>query len=183
MRYSYSILIGKVFTVSLLISALAGCEQVEQQQQKIAFIDMEKVLQKSDISKQESDRQQKVHNILTQAQKEAEARYGAMADEQRNKSQAADSILLNGQWIAEQRHAREASLKAIAAAVEAYRVNHKMTLVLNQNQFIAIDKRADISTEIIEQLKGVKVNYGELPEVAFKTAKNKNIKSTEDTEK
>lgn len=181
MRYSYSLFAGKVLVVGLIMSALAGCDQSEPSQQKIVFVDMAKVLETSDIGKQESAWQQKVHDILVQARKSAETRYSSMNAEQLQKSQAADTMLLNGQWMAEQRHAREASLKAIAAAVEAYRVNHKITLVLDQHQVIAIDKRADITQDIIKQLHGVKINYGKLPEVSLKkeTNKDKNPRSEE----
>ncbi len=177
MRNSYSNVAGKVLTVGLMISALAGCDQAEQSQQNIVFMDMAKVLNTSDIGKQESARQKKVHDILIQAEKSAEARYSSMSTEQIQKSRTADTMLLNGQWMAEQRHAREASLKAIAAAVEAYRVNHKITLVLDQSQVIAIDKRADISQDIINQLRGVKVNYGALPEVSLKKETEKSKSS------
>lgn len=181
MSYNYSLFASKLLTVGLIMSTLAGCDQSEPSQQKIVFIDMAKVLKTSDIGKQESAWQKKVHDILIQAEKSAETRYSTMNAEQVQKSRAADTMLLNGQWMAEQRHAREASLKTIAAAVESYRVNHKITLVLEQNQVIAIDKRADITQDIIRQLHGVEVNYGKLPEVSLKkeTSKDKTPPSEE----
>ena len=184
MRFNYSLFAGKVLTVGLIMSALAGCDQFGQSQQKIVFIDMAKVIKTSDIGRQESAWQKKVHDILVQAGKSAETRYSTLNAEQVQKSRAADTMLLNGQWMAEQRHAREASLKAIAAAVEAYRVNHKITLVLEQHQVIAIDKRADITQDIIRQLHGVKINYGKLPEVSLKKETSKdNFPPSEDEKK
>lgn len=152
-------------------------------QQKITYIDLGKVLNESVIGKQEQARQQKVHDILLQAGKDAEARYAAMTPEQRQKSAAADQTVLNNQWAAEQRHAREVSLKTITAAVEAYRVNHKIDVVLSQNQVVAIDPRSNISDDIIGKLKDVHVDYGALPAVTIKEADDKNAQEKKAADK
>ncbi len=55
-------------------------------QLKIAYLEPGKVLTQSVIGKQEQARQQKVHDILLQAGKDAEARYAEMTPEQKQKA-------------------------------------------------------------------------------------------------
>lgn len=152
-------------------------------QQKIAYLDPGKVLTESVIGKQEQARQQKVHDILLQAGKDAEARYAEMTQEQKQKSALADQTILNNQWQAEQRHAREISMKTIAAAVEAYRVNHKIDVVLSQNQVIAIDSRSNITKDIIDELKKIHVDYGSLPVITIKQEESKDAVANKKVEK
>lgn len=152
-------------------------------QQKIAYLDPGKVLTESVIGKQEQARQQKVHDILLQAGKDAEARYAEMTPEQKQKSALADQTILNNQWQAEQRHAREISMKTIAAAVEAYRVNHKIDVVLSQNQVIAIDSRSNITKDIIDELKKIHVDYGSLPVITIKQEESKDAVANKKVEK
>ena len=183
MKYKYFLSVGKVIVVSLVFSGLVGCDKESNGTQHIAYVDMSEILKKSDISKQESERRTKIHDILVQGSKNAESRYASMPIEQRQKSRAADAMMLNKMWVTEQRQVREASLKTIAAAVEAYRINHKITLVLNQDQVVAIDKHVDISKNIIDQLRGIKINYGPLPIVTLKEKVEKNNKSAQNAKK
>ncbi|KLF28693.1 hypothetical protein YA29_16555 [Klebsiella aerogenes] len=137
-------------------------------QQKISYVDVAEVLKTSSIGQQEIARNQQVKDILEKAQKDATARYADMTEAQRQKSTMADSELLNRQWVAEQQHARQMSLEAIAKAVETYRSGHNLSVVLSKSQIIAGDASLDISKDIIAQVKATKVDYGALPELTIK---------------
>jgi Skp family chaperone for outer membrane proteins len=162
--------IKPLLLVGMTVIALAGCDRVTTMKQKIACIDMAQVLRDSVVGEQEAEHNKQVKAVLLKAQRQAQNHYKGLSDQQLNKARMADTMIINQQWLAEQRDARNQSIKIISGVVDTYRKEHGLTLVIDSTQVIAADGQADISADIIEQLKDVKIDYGELPRVSFKGA-------------
>jgi Skp family chaperone for outer membrane proteins len=160
--------IKKLFILGAVVTVLSGCDQMGSTHTNVAYVDVAKTLSDSPVGKQEFEHNQQVKNILIQADNEAQEKYKTMPETQQQQSRAADSLALNQLWQGEQSHAREQSIKAITAAIEDYRVNHKLDVVMNKATVLAADKKDDITDEIIVLLKNSQVKYGELPKVTLK---------------
>jgi Outer membrane protein (OmpH-like). len=163
-----------LFTVlaGLSLTGLMGCDQ-QGAGKAVAIVDMDKIFKESSIGKQEAEHNKAVRDILTQAKKDAENRYGEMSSEEQSKSRNADAAILNQQWNAELTAARTTSLKTILKAVEAYRQEKKMTMILDEHQVIAFDTNQDVTQSIIDNLKTIHVDYGKLPQVTMREKQGK----------
>lgn len=163
MKWNKSLLVKLPLCIALL--SLAGCDQMGQNQQKIAYVNIAKILETSSVGKQEQEWDQKVKDILVKADKDAQANYANMPSDQQQKARQADAATLNRQWDIERSSARVKSVKAIAAVVESYRTSHKIDIVFDSSQIVASNPASDVSQDIITQLANTKVDYGKLPEV------------------
>ncbi len=180
MKWNKSVLVKLSLCIALL--SLAGCDQMGFTQQKIAYVNMAKVLETSSVGKQEQDWDEKVKDVLVKAQKDAQATYANIPADQQQKAREADVATLNRQWDIERSNARVKSVKAIAAVVESYRTHHKIELVFDSSQIVASSPASDISQDIITQIANTKVDYGKLPEVIVNKPMDKTeteLKSTE----
>lgn len=165
----------KLFTISLLTAmTLVGCNgDTKMKGKDVTFVNINKVLSESVIQEQEQERNNLIKNILDKAQKDASKAYAEMTPEQQAKSKTSDAIILNRQLILEKRHSRNVSLQVITKAIEDYRKNNGISVVLNSDSVIAIDPAKDISSDIIKLLKDEKVSYGDLPKITIKNISKK----------
>ena len=163
MKWNKSLLVNLPLCIALL--SLVGCDQLGLTQQKIAYVNMAKVLETSSVGKQEQEWGQKVRDVLVKANKDAQATYATLPADQQQKAREADAVTLNQQWDIERSSARGKSVKAIAQVVESYRTSHKIEFVFDSSQIVASNPTSDISQQVITQLANTKVDYGKLPEV------------------
>ena len=163
MKWNNNLLVKLPLCIALL--SLVGCDQLGLSQQKIAYVNMAKVLETSSVGKQEQEWGQKVRDVLVKANKDAQATYATLPADQQQKARQADAVTLNQQWDIERNSARIKSVKAIAEVVESYRTSHKIEFVFDSSQIVASNPTSDISQQVIAQLANTKVDYGKLPEV------------------
>lgn len=173
MKWNKSLLVKLPLCITLL--SIAGCDQMGLSQQKIAYVNMAKILETSPIGKQEQEWGEKVKDVLVKASTDAQATYANIPADQQQKAREADAMTLNRQWDIERSSARVKSVKAIVAVVETYRTGNKIDLVLDSSQVVASNPANDISQQIITQLANTRVDYGKLPEVVV----NKQMGKTE----
>lgn len=165
--------------VGAVIFSLTACDQDSSAQQKIAYVDFSSVMKDSVVGKQETEHTQKVKERLLRAEEDAEASYKEMSAKQQQQSRQTDAIIINRQWRAEQQHARTMSIKTIREAVETYRKNNNLTLILDRKQVVAAAADVDISKQIIAQLADVSVDYGKLPVISIRSDKSAPVKAKE----
>lgn len=160
---------GALFALmSFAVLGLTGCDQAGNGGGKIATVDLVKILNESSVGKQETERNQQVRDILVQAGQQADKEVAALPADKQKQSRLADQAILNRQWNNEQQSARAASVQAIVKAIDSYRQEKKLTLVVESHQLIASDPASDVSQAIIDSLKDTKVNFGDLPEITTK---------------
>lgn len=149
-----------------VIIGLTGCDQFSLSQSKVVYIDIEKVIKDSPLSKQEEKRNQEVKSVLVNADASAKEKYKEMTSEQQQKSSAADAMILNQVWVAEQQHTREMTILAIKEEAESYRAEHNLNYVINSALLFSSEKKNDVTQEIIKRLGSKTINYGELPKIS-----------------
>lgn len=143
--------------------ALSGCEKVNVMNQKLAYIDVSRVLKESSVGKQEAGRGEAVKNILLDAGNSAQEAYKNIPESERHDKQVADTALINQVWQGEQQHARAVSLRIISGVAEKYRNTHGLDLIISSEQLIASNDKYDVTDAIIKDLKDVNIDYGMLP--------------------
>lgn len=152
----------------LTVLALTGCDRVGLMGEKIAYIDISRILNDSSLGKQETLRNEQVKSVLLDAGKEARDIYQTLPEKEMHEKQAADIALLNQIWSVELQHSRAVSLRVIAAAAEAYREKHHLDLIVSSEQVLAAVHGANATDAIINSLKEVKVDYDKIPEMTVR---------------
>lgn len=170
-----------LFLFSTFAFTLTACDEGKNMEQTIAYVDISSVLEKSGIGKLEAEHTQKVKERLLSAEKDAEKSYVSLSEAKVKESRIADAQILNRQWQAEQQHARMLSIQAIRKAIETYRQEKKISIVVGTEYIVAADKTADISKQVAAQLKDTKVDYGKLPVITIKKGEDEPKKSDGDS--
>ncbi len=153
---------------TLAVGGLAGCDQKKASAPEIGVVDMGKVLKESAIGKQEIEHDKQVQAVLIKANDEAKKGYAALSADEQEKASNADAQVLNRQWMAEQKAARQASLAAIVKTVDAYRQEKKLVLIVDNQNVISSDAKLDVTADIITRLEKTQVTYGNLPTITVK---------------
>lgn len=157
--------------ICMMAFSLAGCDKASAQ--NMAYVDVAQVMKGSALGKLEAEHNQKVKEVISKADADAKEKYKSMTAEEQQKNSAADVALLNQLWIAEQQHARAVSVKAITDEAEAYRASHKLDFVIDSGSMLAVDKKNDITPQIIAQLNTKKPDYGDMPKISVADAVKK----------
>lgn len=132
-------------------------------QKKIAYVNIVKIINESSVGVQEQERLNKVKEMLVAAELTAQQIYTTMSEEDIQKNRAIDIANINQSWQIEQQNARSVSLKTIVDEVERYRQSKNLDMILSCEFVVSADPVFDVSAEIIERLKEVSVEYGEMP--------------------
>lgn len=132
-------------------------------QNKIAYVNIVKIINESSVGVQEQERLNKVKEILVAAELTAQQIYTTMSEEDIQKNRAIDIANINQSWQIEQQNARSVSLKTIVDEVERYRQSKSLDMILSCEFVVSADPVFDVSAEIIERLKEVSIEYGEMP--------------------
>ncbi|MEJ5073899.1 hypothetical protein WH357_16410 [Enterobacter ludwigii] len=154
---------------AIALGGLAGCDQKNTSAPDIGVVDIGKVLKDSTIGKQEIEHDKQVQAVLIKANDEAKKGYAALSADEQKKASDADAKILNRQWLAEQKAARQASLDAIAKAVDTYRQEKKLALIVDNQNVISSDAKLDVTADIITRLEKTQVTYGNLPTITVKS--------------
>lgn len=153
---------------TIALGGLAGCDQKKPSAPEIGVVDIGKVLKDSAIGKQEIEHDKQVQAVLIKANDEAKKGYAALSADEQKKASDADAQILNRQWLAEQKAARQASLAAIVKAVDAYRQEKKLPLIVDNQNVVSSDAKLDVTADIITRLEKTQVTYGDLPTITVK---------------
>jgi Skp family chaperone for outer membrane proteins len=130
---------------------------------KIACVNVVRILNESPVAQLELARLQAVQEILRNAENAAQEAYLGMAEDEKEKSRIADSSNINQSWVIEQQNARAASLREIFKAVERYRCSHELGMIINSEYVVAADQHYDVTEDIISNMANIQVDYGVLP--------------------
>ncbi|MCG3099974.1 hypothetical protein MAQ58_10970 [Enterobacter sp. DRP3] len=147
---------------------------------KIAYVNLVRVLNESTIGQSELARLQEVKEILTNAEQAAQEAYLGMSDEEKERNRAADIANINQSWGIEQQNARAASIRAILKEVEDYRNSNELGMILNSEYVIAAEQQYDVTDDIILHVKDIAVEYGDLP--SFTVTRKENSNEEKETE-
>lgn len=130
---------------------------------KIAYVNLAKIITESSVGVQEQERLNKVKEILVAAELAAQQIYTTMSEEDIQRNRAVDIANINQSWQIEQQNARSISLKTIVDEVDNYRKDKNLDMILNGEIVVSAESKFDVSEEIIERLKEVCIEYGEMP--------------------
>lgn len=130
---------------------------------KIAYVNLVRVLNESTVGQSELARLQEVKEILVNAEQAAQEAYLGMSDEEKERNRAADIANINQSWGMEQQNARAASIRAILKEVEDYRNSNELGMILNSEYVIAAEQQYDVTDDIILHVKDITIEYGDLP--------------------
>lgn len=140
---------------------------------KIAYVNLVRVLNESPVGQLELARLQEVKEVLMGAEQAAQEAYLGMSEEEKERNRAVDIANINQSWGIEQQNARAASLGAILKEVERYRSDNELAMILNSEHVIASEQQYDVTDDIILNMKDIQVDYGDLP--GFTVTKPNNI--------
>lgn len=143
---------------------------------KIAYINIARVLNESQVGLLERERLNEVKNILMEAEKAAMQIYETMSEQDKQRNSAVDMANINQSWQIEQQNARSISVGAIINEVDSYRISKELDMILNQDFVLSAESKYDVTSDFIEVLKDISIDYGNLPNFSV------NVKSTEGKE-
>lgn len=134
----------------------------------IKFLNMEKVLVDSGLLTQEKAHLEAVKARLDAGIAMAEKRYEALSDEEKVRAAQADRQLLQIQWQAEQKQARQVVIHALKAESRLYVTEHKLDALMPVDNALAVAGTQDVTPEMTERLKTQSLRFKALPEVSLK---------------
>lgn len=158
---------AKVLSAVFVTAFLFGCEQKSDFTGEVAYINLTKILNESEAGNQEKARNQKVKDVLVQAEQDAQSVYQSMNKEEALKARAADELSLNNEWARSRQKSRTVTLKTITEKVEEVRKQKKYKMVMAQENIMAADNSLDMTQDVINQLKETKIDYGALPQITI----------------
>lgn len=129
----------------------------------VAYVSYSKMLKESTILDQEKTHIDQVIALAnTESTKTAE-KYYAMPEPIRREIATIYNITTINRLKAERSRARRISHKVISDEVEMYRLKNHYSVVFNKDIVTPPNNGRDISGEIINKLRDIKVDYGKLP--------------------
>lgn len=170
---------------SLLTLLLTGCDNGDKGKMtnSIRFVDTQLVMTESGLAKQEVAHLQAVQGSLKNGLALAESQYGTMEKEKRQQAEQSDRQVLEMQWQAEQRSARQAVNAAMLTTIQGWQKKHQVDAVLPKQSALALSDNLDVTADIIAELRTATVPFGKLPEVDIKQNAAKNEKTENSPEK
>lgn len=112
---------------------------------------------------QEKRRTEKVTLLAQEAERSAQLKNSALPEPQRREIGLLEKASLSNKLRVEAGRIRMISQNEITRVVESYRVKNHYSVVFNKDQGVTSESGQDISEAIIDELQGIKINYGELP--------------------
>lgn len=160
---------GTLAIAVLAGSFIAGCDAKSAGEQSMKFVNIEKVIIDSGLAAQEKTHLQAVYQSLQQGAKLGEDSYKSLPQDKAAQARQADANVLNAQWQAEQRAARNAVAAQVAKAADQYRVAHKIDAIMPARSALSYSSDLDITADLVKQLKSEKVVFGNVPKVTQKS--------------
>ena len=129
----------------------------------VAYVSYNKVLEESTILAQENLHNEKVIAQANVAIKRTLVKSYDMPELIRREIRMIEKINKTNKLRAEQGRVRRISLKVISDEIEKYRLENHYSIIFNKDLSPPYNLDLDISNEIIEKLKGITVEYGNIP--------------------
>ncbi len=129
----------------------------------VAYVSYTRVLNESSIMQQEKIRAEKVALLAQEAERIAQLKNSALPEHQRREIGMLEKASLSNKLRIEAGRVRMISQNAITRVVESYRIKNHYSVIFNKDQGVTSDSGQDISEAIIDELQGIKIDYGELP--------------------
>ncbi len=147
---------------------LSGCDQHQKEKDnmdRLAIVNVQWIMDNSAPSEQGKQHLAQVTENLNKGIKQIEAVYGASG------SHPTESVLKQGlqritlQQAAEKAHARKVVYEAMRQAVTAWLHENPGTIIIPGENVLAADPTLDITTNIIDKMEGLKLDFGPPPTV------------------
>lgn len=132
------------------------------------FINMERIMSESGLAEQEAIHLKAVRENLINGAEKAKVRYSSLEKSERQEAAVADTLIFTVQWRTEQQIARQIVMQQIQQVSEAWMKANSVRAILPLDGAVAIAKEADVSAQIISQLKGKQVIFGSIPVISLK---------------
>lgn len=132
------------------------------------FINMERIMSESGLAEQEAIHLKAVRENLINGAEKAKVRYSSLEKSKRQEAAVADTLIFTVQWRTEQQIARQIVMQQIQQVSEAWMKANSVRAILPLDGAVAIAKEADVSAQIISQLKGKQVIFGSIPVISLK---------------
>lgn len=136
--------------------------------QKIAYVNVTRLMSESSLGQLESARNEEIKAILLKAEAAAQKAYLSMSAEEVQSNRAVDAANINQSWQIEQKNSRSISLSVALEKIEAYRKEKGLNIILNSEFIICADEEYDVTSDVILSLKEINVDYGVLPTFTMK---------------
>lgn len=136
--------------------------------QKIAYVNLTRLMGESPLGILEYARNEEVKSVLIKAEAAAQKAYLSMSEEEKQNNRAVDVANINQSWLIEQKNSRSMSLSVALKKIEEYRKAKGFNIVLNSDYIVCADEEYDITNDILLSLKDINVDYGDLPTFTMK---------------
>lgn len=160
-----------VWPMAVILSGvmlLVGCKDNATEAEPVRFISMERIMSEAGLAEQEAVHLKAVRESLMNGAEKAKERYASLEESKRREVQAADTQILTVQWRAEQQAARQVVLHHIQKGSETWMKENNVRAILPLEGTVAIAQEADVTAEIISQMKGVQLKFSNVPVISLK---------------
>lgn len=167
-KFSIRIFVFLILTLCLLaLFMILNNVKSSEQKKGVAWVSYTRVLNESSIMQQEKDRAEKIALRVNEAERLTLQKIYDLPEPLRREIRNIQHANVNNTLRVEAGRTRMISHNTITDAVEKYRVKNHYSMVYNKDQAASLRHGQDISEAIIDQLQGIEIDYGALPD--FKT--------------
>lgn len=132
------------------------------------FVNVDRVLADSGVSRKEQEYLQAVNESLLKGIRLAETNYAHLPADEVKKARKADQKVIAERWQEQQRSARQTVVAALKNATEAYRSEKKIDVIIPIQNALSVSPALDASAEMAVWLKSAKLDFGSVPEITLK---------------
>ncbi len=94
--------------------------------------------------------------------------YDKLSPEKAEEARKADAVNMRS-FLEQSKHsARLSSLKVIQEEIEKMRTESGYSVILLRSSIVSADEQMDMTNALVKRLKGLKVDYGEMPAFTLK---------------
>lgn len=162
--------IFKIFSlVTFIAFILSGCDDNRSESHaNIALIDLSKAFTSSEIATQEKERVDSIIRSMRDVMDKSKKEYDKLSPEKAEEARKADAVNM-GVVLEKSKHlARLSSLKVIQEEIEKMRKESGYSVILLRSSIVSADEQMDMTNALVQRLKGLKVDYGEMPVFTLK---------------
>lgn len=155
--------------LSLLLATalLAGCES-PLDGARMRHVDVSVILKKSRAAEEAEAHLKKVREVLQQGYDNLAATLEGKPEKERQAELARGMTLLRRQLALEQEAARQAVLKAMNTACEAWHEEHPDSWLIARESVLAAPDDKDVTQDILTRMEGVAATFPDLPVVTIR---------------
>ncbi|WP_420300997.1 hypothetical protein [Enterobacter sp. BNK-8] len=160
----------KIFPLLTFVAvALSGCDNNRiKKQNDFAFVDLSKSFSSSEIASQEKERIDSIIRTMQDVMDKSNKEYDKLSPEKAEEARKADAVNMRS-FLEQSKHsARLSSLKVIQEEIEKMRTESGYSVILLRSSIVSADEQMDMTNALVKRLKGLKVDYGEMPAFTLK---------------